>query len=720
MRPSSNCSSTCVDPRRAADLAQAVVGRARRCRTRSRTRGTRRSSLVALLEDVQRAPPPAAAARARGGTAGSARALAHRVKATARTSHPGTRRPYHGDDRLLWFTRDLRVHDHPALRAALDRRRAGRAGLLPRRPAAARPPRLRPAHAVHARVPARPGRRPARRADGPRHPPRPARARAARAGARARTPARVHFTRRRRARSPAGAPSGCARARRRRAASRIPACTPSTTSAPCARRPASPTRCSAPSTAPGSTRAAPRACSAAPRALPAPPSAAAQGPASVARGRSASSRRWSEPLPGGEAARAQRLSALPARRRARLRRQPRRARARPHVAAVALPALRLPVAARDRGAAAAGRRPEAFRRQLCWRDFHHHVLLHFPRNARSEFQERYRGDRLEPRRAALRGVVRGPDGLSAGRRRHAPAAARGLDAQPRAAGRRLVPDQGPGHRLALGRALVHAAADRRRRGQQQRQLAVDRVGRRRPPAVLPAHLQPGAATWSASTRDGDYVRRYVPELRDVPDEYLAEPWTMPDEVQREAGCVIGARLPRADRRPPRGPAAQAMDRYSTSERPARGPFRAGPCRAMVSVPRGAAAPIGGFCDRAGRRRGARPRRGAAPGRGLGFGASVGRDARDSVRSIGPARFGISADTGRDARPLARPPARAASGGLGPRSSSAPPIRLIHNAATTRLLHLGRSPVASSAYAGTYDAIGRRLGSGGRSGGRRWP
>ena len=35
--------------------------------------------------------------------------------------------------------------------------------------------------------------------------------------------------------------------------------------------------------------------------------------------------------------------------------------------------------------------PEAFRRQLCWRDFHHHVLLHFPRNARSEFQDRYRG-----------------------------------------------------------------------------------------------------------------------------------------------------------------------------------------------------------------------------------------------------------------------------------------------------------------------------------------
>jgi deoxyribodipyrimidine photo-lyase len=33
----------------------------------------------------------------------------------------------------------------------------------------------------------------------------------------------------------------------------------------------------------------------------------------------------------------------------------------------------------------------AFRRQLCWRDFYAHVLLHFPANARSEHQARYRG-----------------------------------------------------------------------------------------------------------------------------------------------------------------------------------------------------------------------------------------------------------------------------------------------------------------------------------------
>jgi deoxyribodipyrimidine photo-lyase len=44
--------------------------------------------------------------------------------------------------------------------------------------------------------------------------------------------------------------------------------------------------------------------------------------------------------------------------------------------------------------------------------------------------------------------------------------------------------------------------------------------------------------------DGDYVRRYVRELRDVPDEYVREPWKMPREVQQTAGCVIGEDYPK--------------------------------------------------------------------------------------------------------------------------------------------------------------------------------
>ena len=43
--------------------------------------------------------------------------------------------------------------------------------------------------------------------------------------------------------------------------------------------------------------------------------------------------------------------------------------------------------------------------------------------------------------------------------------------------------------------------------------------------------------------DGDYVRRYVPELKDLPDEYLHEPWEAPDDVLEEAGIRLGDTYP---------------------------------------------------------------------------------------------------------------------------------------------------------------------------------
>jgi len=42
---------------------------------------------------------------------------------------------------------------------------------------------------------------------------------------------------------------------------------------------------------------------------------------------------------------------------------------------------------------------------------------------------------------------------------------------------------------------------------------------------------------------GDYAQRWLPELERVPLKYLDEPWTMPDAVQRKAGCVIGKDYP---------------------------------------------------------------------------------------------------------------------------------------------------------------------------------
>lgn len=43
--------------------------------------------------------------------------------------------------------------------------------------------------------------------------------------------------------------------------------------------------------------------------------------------------------------------------------------------------------------------------------------------------------------------------------------------------------------------------------------------------------------------DGDYVRRYVPELVRVPNRYIHEPWQMSADVERTAGVRIGTDYP---------------------------------------------------------------------------------------------------------------------------------------------------------------------------------
>ncbi|MGD7010050.1 cryptochrome/photolyase family protein [Metabacillus sp. 84] len=42
---------------------------------------------------------------------------------------------------------------------------------------------------------------------------------------------------------------------------------------------------------------------------------------------------------------------------------------------------------------------------------------------------------------------------------------------------------------------------------------------------------------------GDYIRKYINELADIPSKYIHEPWKMPDKDQREAACLIGKDYP---------------------------------------------------------------------------------------------------------------------------------------------------------------------------------
>jgi cryptochrome len=43
--------------------------------------------------------------------------------------------------------------------------------------------------------------------------------------------------------------------------------------------------------------------------------------------------------------------------------------------------------------------------------------------------------------------------------------------------------------------------------------------------------------------EGAYIRKYVPQLANMPAKYIYEPWKAPLEVQRRAGCVIGQDYP---------------------------------------------------------------------------------------------------------------------------------------------------------------------------------
>ena len=106
--------------------------------------------------------------------------------------------------------------------------------------------------------------------------------------------------------------------------------------------------------------------------------------------------------------------------------------------------------------------------------------------------DRDRGRRGRRREEAVRGVEGGPDRLPHRRRRDAPARRDRLHAQPGADDRRVVPRQGPAPAVAVGRALVPRSARRRRHGQQSARLAVGGGLRHRRGAVLPG-VQPGHA-----------------------------------------------------------------------------------------------------------------------------------------------------------------------------------------------------------------------------------
>ncbi|CAI9114035.1 OLC1v1014654C1 [Oldenlandia corymbosa var. corymbosa] len=44
--------------------------------------------------------------------------------------------------------------------------------------------------------------------------------------------------------------------------------------------------------------------------------------------------------------------------------------------------------------------------------------------------------------------------------------------------------------------------------------------------------------------NGNYIRHFLPVLKDMPKEYIYEPWTAPPSIQRKAKCIIGVDYPK--------------------------------------------------------------------------------------------------------------------------------------------------------------------------------
>ncbi|MCB0858301.1 MAG: deoxyribodipyrimidine photo-lyase [Solirubrobacterales bacterium] len=190
-----------------------------------------------------------------------------------------------------------------------------------------------------------------------------------------------------------------------------------------------------------------------------------------------------------------------------------------------------------------GEGPRRFRDELAWREFYASVLANFPEVTRLEFQKRYRGTldwQDDP--GLLEAWKTGQTGYPL------------VDA-----GMRQLKGEGWMHnrlRMVVASFLT-------------KDLHLDwREGERHfMNELLDGDLASnnGGWQWVASTGtdpapyfqrmfnpmtqqekfdpDGEYVRRWVPELAKVPDERLVRPWEMTEEEQSASGCRIGDDYP---------------------------------------------------------------------------------------------------------------------------------------------------------------------------------
>ena len=190
-----------------------------------------------------------------------------------------------------------------------------------------------------------------------------------------------------------------------------------------------------------------------------------------------------------------------------------------------------------------GEGPRVFRSELAWRDFYAAVLDNFPEVTRQEFQERYRGtlnwqrddELLEAWQqgrtgyplvdAGMRQLL--ADGWMHNRVRMVVASFLTKD---------LHLDWRAGEAWFMERLLDGDIASNNGGWQWVTSVGTD-------PKPYFQRLFNPMTQQEKFDPAGEYVRRWIPELEDVPDEHLVRPWKMTGEDQDRFGCRIGRDYP---------------------------------------------------------------------------------------------------------------------------------------------------------------------------------
>jgi len=206
-----------------------------------------------------------------------------------------------------------------------------------------------------------------------------------------------------------------------------------------------------------------------------------------------------------------------------------------------------PLEAEEKLGGKGGEGPRVFRSELAWRDFYAAVLDNFPAVTRQEFQERYRGtlnwqEDDELLQAWQQGKTGYPlvdagmrqllgDGWMHNRVRMVVASFLTKD---------LHLDWRAGERWFMECLLDGDVASNNGGWQWVTSVGTD------PKPYFQRMFNPMTQQERFDPRfdpAGEYVKRWIPELGDVPDRHLVRPWKMTPDEQEEFSCRIGRDYP---------------------------------------------------------------------------------------------------------------------------------------------------------------------------------